>query len=153
MWWPKFSNQEIYQIWSGVLIPYQEVFYRTIVMRVKIYLKVQTQFHCPLYHIYPKYSDTASIVDQGQTAPKDCSRCALFASAFRKHSDTTKGLVQIWKWKSLLIHKNHSGVGIFRESMCELTLKCYAKLQQTNVEVSFFFFFFWENNISCELSA
>ena len=54
-------------------------------MRVKKYLKVQTQFHCPLYHIYTKYSDTASIVDQGQTAPKDCSMSALFASAFRKH--------------------------------------------------------------------
>ena len=36
------------------LIPYQEVFYRTILMRVKIYFKVQTKFHCPLYHIYPK---------------------------------------------------------------------------------------------------
>ena len=82
MWWPKFSNQKICQIWSGVLIPYQEVFYRTILMRVK----VQTQFHCPLYHIYSKYSDTESIVDQDQTAPKDCSRSALFASAFIKHS-------------------------------------------------------------------
>ena len=51
-----------------------------------IYLKVQTQFHCPLYHIYPKYSDTASIVNQNQTAPKDYSRSALFASAFIKHS-------------------------------------------------------------------
>ena len=62
-----------------------EGFYRTILI-LKIYLKVQTQFHCPLYHIYPKYSDTASIVDQGQTASKDCSRSALFASAFIKHS-------------------------------------------------------------------
>ena len=35
---------------------------------------------------YPKYSDTASIVDQDQTAPKDCSRSALFASTFIKHS-------------------------------------------------------------------
>ena len=35
--------------------------------------------------------------------------------------------------------------------MCELTLKCYAKLQQTNVEV--FVFFLRENIISCELSA
>ena len=108
-------------------------------MRVKIYLKVQTQFHCPLYHIYPKYSDTASIVDQGQTSSKDCSRCALFASAFRKHS-LIQQKFKFKKWTSLLIHKNHSGVGIFRESMCELTLKCYAKLQQTNVEVFFFFF-------------
>ena len=116
MWWPKFSNQEIYQIWSGVLIPYQEVFYRTILMRVKIYLKVKLQFHCPLYHIYPKYSDTASIVDQDQTDPKDCSRSALFASAFIKHSlIPRKELVQIWKWKSPLIYKNCSGVGIFRE--------------------------------------
>ena len=55
-------------------------------MRVEIYLKVQTQFHCPLYHIYPNYSDTASIVDQDQTAHKDCSRSALFASAFIKYS-------------------------------------------------------------------
>ena len=55
-------------------------------MRVKLNWKVQTQFHCPLYHIYPKYSDTASIVDQGQTALKDCSRSALFASAVIKHS-------------------------------------------------------------------
>ena len=54
-------------------------------MRVKIYLKVQTQFHCPLYHIYPKYSDTASIVDLDQTATKDCLRFALFASAFKKN--------------------------------------------------------------------
>ena len=61
-------------------------FLSNYLMHVKIYLKVQTQFHCPLYHIYPKYSDTASIIDQGQTASKDCSRCALFASAFRKHS-------------------------------------------------------------------
>ena len=80
-------------------------------MRVKIYLKVQTQFHCPLYHIYPKYSDTASIVDQDQTAPKDCSRSALFDSAFIKHSL----IPQICKWKSPLIYKNRSGVGIFRE--------------------------------------
>ena len=55
-------------------------------MRVKIYLKVKLQFHCPLYHIYPKNSDTASIVDQDQTDPKDYSRSALFASAFIKHS-------------------------------------------------------------------
>ena len=56
------------------------VFYRTTLMRVKIYLKVQTQFHCPLYHIYPDYSDTARIVDQYLTAPKDCSRYALLPS-------------------------------------------------------------------------
>ena len=43
--------------------------------------------------------------------------------------------------------------------MCELTLNCYAKLQQTNVKVLFFFFevfFFLEKiklDISCELSA
>ena len=55
-------------------------------MRVKLYLKIHTQFHCPLYHIYPKYLDKASIVDHDQTAPKDCSRFALFASAFIKHS-------------------------------------------------------------------
>ena len=55
-------------------------------MHVKTNLKVQTQFHCPLYHIDPKYSDTASIVDQDQTPLKDCSRFALFASAFIKHS-------------------------------------------------------------------
>ena len=61
-------------------------FYQTILMRVKIYLKVQTQFHCPLYHIYSRYSDTASILDQDQTAPKDCCRSALYASAFIKHS-------------------------------------------------------------------
>ena len=62
------------------------VFLSNYFMRVKIYLKVQTQFHCPFYHIFPKYSDTASIIDQDQTAPKDCSRSALFASAFIKHS-------------------------------------------------------------------
>ena len=75
-------------------------------MRVKIYLKVQTQFHCPLYHIYPKYSDTASIVDQDQTAPKDCSRSALFVSAFIKHSLIPQKNLEM---------ENRSGVGIFRE--------------------------------------
>ena len=54
-------------------------------MQAKTYLKVQTLFHCPLYHIHPKYSDTASIVDLDQTAPKDCSRSALFASGFIKY--------------------------------------------------------------------
>ena len=37
--------------------------------------------------------------------------------------------------------------------MCELTLKCYAKLQQTKLMWKFFCFFFLRNNISCELSA
>ena len=85
-------------------------------MRVKIYLKVQTQFHCPLYHIYPKYSDTASIVDQDMTAPKDCSRSALFVSAFIKHSlIPQKNLFKDENGKSPLIYKNGSGVGIFGE--------------------------------------
>ena len=106
MWWPKFSNQEIYQIWSGVLIPYQEVFYRTILMRVKIYFKVKLQFHCPLYHIYPKYSDTASIVDQDQTDHKDCFRSALFASAFIKHSlIPQKNLFKFENGKSINLQK------------------------------------------------
>ena len=117
MWWPKFSNQEIYQIWSGVLTPYQEVFYRTILMRVKLYLKVQTQFHCPLYHIYPKYSDTAS----KHCRPRpDCSLrllqiCTVSQCFNKTFPDTTKELVQIWKWKSPLIYKNRNGVGKFRE--------------------------------------
>ena len=85
-------------------------------MRTEIYLKVQTQFHCPLYHIYPKYSDTASIVNQDMTAPKDCSRSALFASAFIKHSlIPQKNLFKDENGKSPLIYKNDSGVGIFRE--------------------------------------
>ena len=44
--------------------------------------------------------------------------------------------------------------------MCELTLKCYAKLQQRNIDVFFFCFFFFffvlekmRLNISFELSA
>ena len=86
---------------------------------------------------------SASIVDLDQTATKDCLRFALFASAFRKHSLTQrKDLFKFENGKNLLIYKNHSGVGIFSESMCELTLKCCAKLQQTNVEVFFCFLFF-----------
>ena len=72
-------------------------------MCIKIYLKVQTQFHCPLYHIYPKYSDTASIVDQDKTAPKDCSRSALFASAFIKHSLIPQK--NLFKFENGKVHK------------------------------------------------
>ena len=72
-------------------------------MHVKIYLKVKLQFHCPLYHIYPKYSDTASIVDQDQTDPKDCSRSALFASAFIKHSLIPQK--NLFKFENGKVHK------------------------------------------------
>ena len=116
----KFSNQEIYHFWSGVLIPYQEVFYQTILMRVKIYLKVQTQFHCPLYPSLPYLPYILRHSKHCRPRPdcsyrllQICTACQCFHKTF---PDTTKELVQIWKWKSPLIYKNCNGVRLFREN-------------------------------------